>query len=71
MITGLLFNLFIFAVRGVSAAANFFNGYMLEFVFSFDNLFAYHVIMQHYSAPDAAKPMALFAFLPRCISVSA
>ena len=50
---GLVFNLWIWARCGWEASTGFLQGFFLEYMLSFDNLFVFHVIFSHYCTPEA------------------
>jgi len=58
--TGLAFNLFILAHLGWEASSGFMQGFFLEYMLSFDNLFVFHMIFSHYVTPDALLYRALY-----------
>mmetsp|Transcript_11931 Transcript_11931/g.25744 ORF Transcript_11931/g.25744 Transcript_11931/m.25744 type:complete len:516 (-) Transcript_11931:98-1645(-) len=57
---GLAFNVFIFVQYGFTTALQWFNGYLLEYVLSIDNLFVFHIIFAVYKTPEEQKHKPLF-----------
>uniref|UniRef100_A0A0G4HEU3 Uncharacterized protein n=1 Tax=Chromera velia CCMP2878 TaxID=1169474 RepID=A0A0G4HEU3_9ALVE len=57
---GLLFNLFIFVQRGFPSAMIWFNGFVLEWALSLDNLFIFYLVFSQYRTPEEQKYKALF-----------
>jgi len=57
---GLLYNLYIFATRGFPAAMLWFNGFVLEWALSLDNLFVFYLVFAQYKTPEEQKYKALF-----------
>lgn len=57
---GLGYNAFVFARHGPVAGFEWFNGYVLEWLLSLDNLFVFHLIFQLYKTPSQVVHKALF-----------
>jgi len=60
LFVGLSFNAFIFFQYGFTSALDWFNGYVLEYVLSMDNLFVFHIIFAVYKTPEELKHRPLF-----------
>lgn len=58
--TGLIFNAAVFIAYGKLAAIVWFDGYILEYLLSVDNVFFFHVVFQAYSTPASQVYKALF-----------
>jgi len=57
---GLGYNAFVFVRHGPVAGLEWFNGYILEWLLSLDNLFVFHLIFQLYKTPSQVVHKALF-----------
>merc|ERR1719262_1981265 len=57
---GLIFNAAVFMGYGDFAAIVWFNGYILEYLLSVDNVFFFHVVFTAYATPSSQKYKALF-----------
>lgn len=57
---GLVFNAGIFFMYGETVAIVWFNGYILEYLLSMDNVFFFHVVFTAYSTPSSQIYKALF-----------
>mmetsp|Transcript_60559 Transcript_60559/g.131247 ORF Transcript_60559/g.131247 Transcript_60559/m.131247 type:complete len:441 (-) Transcript_60559:50-1372(-) len=57
---GLLFNLFILGYFGWDSSLSFLEGYFLEYMLSFDNLFVFHLVFSYYCTPEALLYRALY-----------
>jgi tellurite resistance protein TerC len=57
---GLVFNSGVFMLHGEDAAIIWFNGYVLEYLLSVDNVFFFHVVFQAYATPASQVYKALF-----------
>jgi len=57
---GIGFNILMWGFMGVEVAIVWFNGYLLEFLLSMDNVFFFHVVFQAYSTPPKDLYKALF-----------
>mmetsp|Transcript_10767 Transcript_10767/g.28614 ORF Transcript_10767/g.28614 Transcript_10767/m.28614 type:complete len:383 (-) Transcript_10767:140-1288(-) len=57
---GLVFNLGILLTLGSDAAIVWFDGYILEYLLSMDNLFFFHVVFTTYATPPSQVYKALF-----------
>jgi len=60
LIVGAFFNVFLWISLGTSAAGNWFYGYVLEYLLSFDNLFVFQLVFKAYSTPPLQVDRALF-----------
>lgn len=58
--TGLLFNLYIGWRHGTHDAVRWFNGYLLEWLLSMDNIFVFHLVFKLYRTPEHLLSKALF-----------
>lgn len=59
-IIGICFNIGIMLVLGAKAGEVWFNGYILEYLLSMDNVFFFHVIFTAYKTPKTQTYKALF-----------
>lgn len=59
-VVGLLFNAGIWYMFGTQAAEVWFNGYILEYLLSMDNVFFFHVVFTAYATPASQTYKALF-----------
>lgn len=57
---GLAFSCWIWMRSGWDNASGFLQGFFLEYMLSFDNLFVFHMIFVHYCTPDALLYRALY-----------
>jgi len=57
---GLSFNLFILTHLGWEASSGFMQGFILEYMLSFDNLFVFHLVFSYYCTPEALVYRALY-----------
>ena len=57
---GLAYNLIILLLFDMDIAIVWFNGYILEYTLSVDNVFFFHVVFQAYSTPNEQTYRALF-----------
>lgn len=57
---GFCFNFFIWQFFGMSEALGWLNGYVLEYLLSFDNIFFFHLIFRSYRTPAAQVHRGLF-----------
>mmetsp|Transcript_100373 Transcript_100373/g.255398 ORF Transcript_100373/g.255398 Transcript_100373/m.255398 type:complete len:383 (-) Transcript_100373:60-1208(-) len=57
---GLVFNAGIFAFYGTRVGIIWFNGYILEYLLSMDNVFFFHVVFKTYATPAGQVYKALF-----------
>lgn len=57
---GLLFNCYIGLRHGFDDALHWFNGYVLEWLLSMDNLFVFHLVFRLYRTPEKLLHKALF-----------
>lgn len=57
---GLLFNAYIGWRHGMHDAVRWFNGYLLEWLLSMDNIFVFHLVFKLYRTPEHLLPKALF-----------
>ena len=57
---GMTFCTFVWFWRGGEDAVMWFNGFLLEYVLSLDNLFVFHLVFKEYKTPNAQKYKALF-----------
>lgn len=57
---GIVFNAGVFFVYGQYVAEVWFNGYILEYLLSMDNVFFFHVVFDAYSTPQSQVYKALF-----------
>ncbi|EER11218.1 Tellurium resistance protein terC, putative [Perkinsus marinus ATCC 50983] len=62
LISGLLFNVVVYVLYGYNSEAAFgwFNGYVLEYMLSMDNVFFFQVIFKYYRTPKCQVNRALF-----------
>lgn len=60
LIVGILFNIGIMFMIGAKAAEVWFNGYILEYLLSMDNVFFFHVIFTTYATPKSQTYKALY-----------
>jgi len=60
IVVGLVFDLFILAYLGWEAGIGYLQGYFLEYVLSFDNLFVFHLVFCYYCTPEALLYRALY-----------
>eukprot|EP00930_Biecheleria_cincta_P095447 TRINITY_DN87408_c0_g1_i1.p1 TRINITY_DN87408_c0_g1~~TRINITY_DN87408_c0_g1_i1.p1 ORF type:complete len:391 (-),score=65.01 TRINITY_DN87408_c0_g1_i1:159-1331(-) len=60
IITGLLFNAFIWRYLGAEEGLSWLSGYVLEYMLSVDNLFCFHLIFSQYRTPKDQVHRALF-----------
>jgi len=51
---------YIYVEHGSASAFSWMNGYLLEWMLSFDNLFVFHLIFQTYATPDHLKHRPLY-----------
>lgn len=58
-LTGLCFNIFVWTHLGWNASVGFLQGFFLEYMMSFDNLFVFHLVFSHYCTPEALVYQAL------------
>eukprot|EP00931_Biecheleriopsis_adriatica_P088701 TRINITY_DN62961_c0_g1_i1.p1 TRINITY_DN62961_c0_g1~~TRINITY_DN62961_c0_g1_i1.p1 ORF type:complete len:552 (-),score=136.44 TRINITY_DN62961_c0_g1_i1:45-1700(-) len=56
---GLLFDAFILGHLGAEASWGFLQGFLLEYMLSFDNLFVFHMVFSYYCTPEALLHRAL------------
>jgi len=59
VVTGLVFNIFIAGYLGMEQGVGFLQGYLLEYMLSFDNLFVFHLVFSYYCTPEALLYRAL------------
>lgn len=57
---GLLYNAFMYSKFGAEEAEIWFNGYLLELIFSLENVFVFHVIIESFGTPTVCAQKALF-----------
>jgi tellurite resistance protein TerC len=57
---GILFNGYIGWRHGMHDAVRWFNGYLLEWLLSMDNIFVFHLVFKLYRTPEHLLPKALF-----------
>lgn len=57
---GLLFNCYIGWRHGFHDAVSWFNGYLLEWLLSMDNIFVFHLVFKLYKTPEHLLSKALF-----------
>ena len=57
---GLAFNIYILARMGWEASSGFMQGFVLEYMLSFDNLFVFHLIFSYYCTPESLVYRALY-----------
>mmetsp|Transcript_28894 Transcript_28894/g.61521 ORF Transcript_28894/g.61521 Transcript_28894/m.61521 type:complete len:440 (-) Transcript_28894:218-1537(-) len=57
---GLLFNAVVFGAFGSEVGVVWFNGYILEYLLSLDNVFFFHVVFKTYATPPRQVYKALF-----------
>jgi len=60
LVMGLLFDLFILGYFGWDASLGFLQGFFLEYMLSFDNLFVFHLVFAYYCTPEALLYRALY-----------
>jgi len=59
-VVGLAFNLLVYALDGPDVAVVWFDGYILEYMLSVDNVFFFHVVFKAYSTPESQTYKALY-----------
>lgn len=59
-VIGLLFNLVVANIAGTDLAFVWFNGYILEYLLSMDNVFFFHVVFKAYGTPPSQMYKGLF-----------
>mmetsp|Transcript_97612 Transcript_97612/g.248018 ORF Transcript_97612/g.248018 Transcript_97612/m.248018 type:complete len:506 (-) Transcript_97612:50-1567(-) len=57
---GLIFNLWVWSFLGLDAGVGFLQGFLLEYMLSFDNLFVFHLVFAYYCTPEALLYRALY-----------
>jgi tellurite resistance protein TerC len=57
---GLAFNLIVWLIDGTEMALVWFNGYILEYLLSMDNVFFFHVVFTAYATPPSQTYKGLF-----------
>jgi len=60
VVMGLAFALFVFVYLGIDACVGFLQGFALEYMISFDNLFVFHLVFTHYCTPEELLNRALY-----------
>lgn len=60
VVVGFVFDLFILAYLGWEAGVGYLQGYFLEYMLSFDNLFVFHLVFSYYCTPEALLYRALY-----------
>mmetsp|Transcript_24375 Transcript_24375/g.59135 ORF Transcript_24375/g.59135 Transcript_24375/m.59135 type:complete len:433 (+) Transcript_24375:68-1366(+) len=59
ILMGLVFNLIVWALYDMDTAVMWFNGYLIEYFLSVDNLFVFHLVFRVYSTPKECFHTAL------------
>ncbi|CAE7323603.1 terC [Symbiodinium microadriaticum] len=57
---GLLFDVFLLGHSGWEASSGFMQGFLLEYMLSFDNLFVFHLVFSYYCTPEDLMYRALY-----------
>merc|ERR1719240_2329296 len=57
---GMLYALFLYLRFGVKDTTIWLNGYLLELIFSLENVFVFHVIIESFGTPTSCVQKALF-----------
>eukprot|EP00929_Paragymnodinium_shiwhaense_P120646 TRINITY_DN9263_c0_g1_i1.p1 TRINITY_DN9263_c0_g1~~TRINITY_DN9263_c0_g1_i1.p1 ORF type:complete len:621 (-),score=146.75 TRINITY_DN9263_c0_g1_i1:51-1913(-) len=60
IVIGLFFNLFVFVHLGWFEAVGYLQGYLLEYMLGFDNLFVFHLVFSYYCTPEPMVYRALY-----------
>lgn len=60
LVMGLLFDVLILGYLGWDASVGFLQGFFLEYMLSFDNLFVFHLVFAYYCTPEALIYRALY-----------
>mmetsp|Transcript_79793 Transcript_79793/g.145638 ORF Transcript_79793/g.145638 Transcript_79793/m.145638 type:complete len:479 (-) Transcript_79793:121-1557(-) len=60
---GIVYNILIGVRLGTDAAVMWFTGYLLELVFSIENVFVFHVVVRAFSTPEPLTHHALFTVI--------
>jgi len=60
---GLVYNMLVYAKLGAEQGMIWLNGYLLELIFSLENVFVFHVIIESFGTPTRCTQKALFAIV--------